>query len=210
LRRVEKDVDYALICGADHVLPKGYFEAIVSRMKTKPKTVVASGRIRGEPYFEFAPRGSGRVVDANFWREVGDLQYPVEWGWEAWLLYKAMQLGYKVRCFQDIVTDIQRPTRFGKTRLWGKAMYALGYDWKYALGRCALTFFKSPKAGLNMFLGWLPHKDVRSLDVADWVNLMQKNEFRKRVQTVIKYCGRKQKRDVSESLLVPSKVDLFF
>ena len=190
LRRVEKDVDYVLICGADHVLPKNYFEAIVSRMKANPKMVVASGRIRGEPHFDFAPRGSGRVVDANFWREVSDLQYPIEWGWEAWLLYKAMQLGYEVRCFQDIVTEIQRPTRLGKTRLWGKAMYALGYDWKYALGRCTLTFFKSPKAGVNMFLGWLLHKNIRRLDIADWVNQWQKNLFWKRVRTIIKRGGR--------------------
>ena len=191
LRRVEKDVDYVLICGADHVLPKDYFEAIISRMKANPKIVVASGRVRGEPYFEFAPRGSGRVVDTNFWREVNNLQYPVEWGWEAWLCFKAMQLGYEVKCFRDVVTEIQRPTKLGKTGLWGKAMYALGYDWKYALGRCVLTFFQSPKAGLNMFSGWLLHKDVERLDVADWVNQMQKNMFWKRVQTVIKRGGRK-------------------
>lgn len=191
LRRVEKDVDYVLVCGADHVLPRDYFEAIIGRMRLNPKIVVASGRIRGEPYFEFAPRGSGRVVDADFWRETSNLQYPVEWGWEAWLFFKAMQLGYDVRCFRDLVTEIQRPTRLVKAGSWGKAMYALGYDWKYALGRCVLTFFQSPKAGLNMFSGWLLHKDVRRLDVADWVNLMQKNEFWKRVQTVIRRGGRK-------------------
>jgi glycosyltransferase involved in cell wall biosynthesis len=191
LRRVEKDVDYVSICGADHVLPKDYFRAIISRMKANPKIVVASGRIRGEPYSEFAPRGSGRVVDANFWREVSNLQYPVEWGWEAWLCFKAVQLGYEVRCFRDVVTEIQRPTRLGKAGLWGKVMYALGYDWKYALGRCVLTFFQSPKAGLNMFSGWLLHKDVERLDIADWVNQMQKNLFWKRVRTIIKHGGRK-------------------
>jgi glycosyltransferase involved in cell wall biosynthesis len=191
LRQVEKDVDYVLICGADHVLPKDYFEAITSRMKANPKIVVASGRIRGEPHFEFAPRGSGRVVDADFWREVSNLQYPVEWGWESWLFYKAMQLGYEVRCFRDIVTDIERPTRLGKAGLWGKGMYALGYDWKYALGRCVLTFFKSPKAGLGMFLGWLLHKNVKRLDIADWVNQMQKKRFWKRVLEIIKRRGRR-------------------
>ena len=191
LRRVEKDVDYVLICGADHVLPRDYFEVIISRMKSNPKIVVASGRIRGEPYFEFGPRGGGRVVDADFWREVSGLQYPVEWGWESWLFYKAMQLGYEVRCFRDVVTEVQRPTTLGKAMLGGKAMYALGYDWKYALGRCVLTFFKSPKAGRGMFWGWLLHKNVKRLDIADWVNQMQKNEFWKRVQTVIKRGGRK-------------------
>jgi len=70
-------------------------------------------------------------------------------------------------------------------------MYALGYDWKYALGRCALTFFKSPKAGIDMFRGWLLHRDVERLDVADWVNQIQKNIFWKRVLEIIKRRGRK-------------------
>jgi len=191
LRRVKKDVDYVLICGADHALPKDYFEVVISRMKANPKMVVASGRIGGEPYFEFGPNGSGRVVDAKFWREVSDLQYPLEWGWESWLFYKAMQLGYEVRCFRDVVTEVQRPTTLGKAMLGGKAMYALGYDWKYALGRCVITFFKSPKAGLGMFWGWLLHRDVKRFDIADWVNQWQKSLFWKRVQTIIKRGGRK-------------------
>ena len=191
LRRIEEDTDYVLPIGADHALPYDYFETIVNRMKANPKIVIASGIIRGEPYFEFFPRGSGRVVDANFWREASNLQYPVEWGWEGWLCYKAMQLGYEVRCFRDVVTEVQRPTRLGKAMLGGKAMYALGYDWKYALGRCVLTFFKSPKAGLSMFWGWLLHKNVKRFDIADWVNQWQKNQFWKRVQTIIKRGGRK-------------------
>ena len=191
LRRVRKDVDYVLICGADQILPEDYFETISNEMKSNAKLVVASGRIKGEPYVEYAPRGSGRVVDAQFWRGVSNLQYPAEWGWEAWLCYKALQLGYEVRSFQEVVTELQRPTRLGKAVEWGKAMYAFGYDWKYALGRCVLTFFKNPKAGGSMFWGWLLHKDVNRLDIADWVNQMQKKKFWKRVWTVIRRGGRK-------------------
>jgi glycosyltransferase involved in cell wall biosynthesis len=191
LRRIKEDTDYISHIGADHALPHDYFETIINRMKANPKIVIASGIIKGEPYFEFGPRGSGRVIDANFWREASNLQYPVEWGWESWLFYKAMQLGYEARCFRDVVTEIQRPTRLGKAVLWGKAMYALGYDWKYALGRCLLTFFKSPKAGWGLFLGWLLHKDVKRFDIADWVNQMQKNLFWKRVLSIIRRRGRR-------------------
>jgi len=189
LKRVEKDVDYILICGADHVLPENYLEAVVKKMKANSKLVIASGSVKGEPYFESHPRGSGRVVNAKFWRVVNDLLYPVVWGWEDWLCFKAMQLGYEVRSFKDVVTELQRPTRLGS--VGGKKMYALGYDWKYALGRCALTFLKSPKAGWSMFWGWLLHKDVKRLDIADWVNHMQKKLFWKRVKAIIKRGGRK-------------------
>jgi glycosyltransferase involved in cell wall biosynthesis len=195
LKRVEKDVDYVLICGADDILPEDYVEAILSKMKANPKLVMASGIGEGKPYAEYSPRGAGRVVDAKFWKEVNNLQYPVVWGWEDWPIFKALQLGYETRSFPDVVTQPQRPmlshARAWKARLWGKAMYALGYDWKYALGRCALTFFKSPKAGVNMFLGWLLHKNIRRLDIADWVNQWQKNLFWKRVRTIIKRGGRK-------------------
>jgi len=78
-----------------------------------------------------------------------------------------------------------------KVKFLGKAMYALGYDWKYALGRCVLTFFKSPKAGWSMFWGWLLHKNVKRLDIADWINQLQKNLFWKRAQTIIKRGGRR-------------------
>jgi biofilm PGA synthesis N-glycosyltransferase PgaC len=196
LKRVERDIDYVLICGADNILSENFFETMLLRMKANPRLVVASARAKGEPYYKYSPRGGSRVVDARFWREVSNLQHPVVWGWESWLIFKAMQLGYEVRAFRDVVTEPQRPTglarpRVKQSRVWGKAMYALGYNWKYALGKCALTFLKSPRAGLSMFLGWVLHKDVERLDVADWVNQMQKTIFWKRVQMIIKHGGRK-------------------
>ena len=70
--------------------------------------------------------------------------------------------------------------------MWGKAMYALGYDWKYALGRCVLTFLRNPRAGWSMFWNWIIHKDVKKIDIAEWVNKRQKKIFWKRVKQIIK------------------------
>lgn len=186
----KKDPDYILIVDADHPLPKDYVKRLVKRMEDNAKLVVASGSIKGEPYVATHPRGSGRLVRTSFWRKVSDVQYPVCWGWESWLCLKAMQLGYKAVCFRDIETETKRSTKMGKTG-YGKAMYALGYDWKYALGRCALTFLKSPRAGLTMFWEFIRHENVERLDVADWVNQMQKRRFWSRVWRIIKHGGRK-------------------
>ena len=166
---------------------------IVDRMKKNPKLVVASGKAEGEPYVEFHPRGSGRIVDAKFWREVSSLRYPEVWGWESWLCFKAMQLGYETKSFVDVELGLQRHTRHDpkKMREWGKAMYALGYNWKYALGRSLLMLIERPRAGLSLFLGWFVHKDVNQLDIADWVNQMQKDRFWKRVRMFIKHRGRR-------------------
>jgi hypothetical protein len=195
LRRVEKDMDYVLICGADNVVPPEFFEVLSKRMKTNPKLVIASGRCKGEPYNKNHPRGT-RVVGANFWRRINGLLYPVVPGWESWLCFKAAQLGYEVRAFRDVVTEPQRPTKsvyvsVATARSRGESMYALGYDWIYALGRCVITFLKNPRAGLSMFLGWLLHKGVGRLDVADWVGQMQKESFWRRVRSIIKRGGRK-------------------
>lgn len=195
LRKVDRDVDYVSICSADNVLPEDFFEVILDRMEANPRLVVASGRAKGGPYSRHDPRGT-RVVDANFWRGVNGLVYPEVPGWETWLHYKAMQLGYEVRAFRDVVTQPQRSpmakfVSISRAKSRGEAMYALGYDWKYAVGRCVINSFRHPKTGLGMFLGWLLHRGVRRLDVADWVDRRQKELFWKKLQEIIRRGGRK-------------------
>ncbi len=185
---VEYSPDYVLLIGGDHVLPENYVVELLEKMTDE--IVVASGRIEGEPYTENQPRGSGRLVKASFWIKENEMQYPVSHGWESWLLFKAMKMGFETRCFRDITSKIERPTTIKKLGA-GKAMYALGYNWKYTLSRCLVTFFKSPKAGLQMFWGWFRHKDVERLDVADFVNKMQSKRFWGRVWSFIKKGGRR-------------------
>lgn len=163
--------------GADHVLSETYVEKIVSRMEADPILVLASGLIKGEESREDSPRGSGRIIRATFWRQVSNLEYPVVWCWEEWLVFKALHMGYKIKCFLDVPSTVKRST-FGERGNEGKTMYALGYYWLYVLGRCFLAFQKSPKIGFKIFLGWLRHKDVRRMDIADWVNQRQKTTVR--------------------------------
>ena len=82
--------DYILIVGADHSLPRDYVEKLLERMEENPRLVIASGVISKEPWMHLSPRGSGRLIKASFWREVSGLQYPVCWGWESWLCFKAL------------------------------------------------------------------------------------------------------------------------
>lgn len=185
----EYSPDYVLLMGGDHILPESYVEELLTRMTDE--IVIAGGRIVGEPHTESAPRGSGRLVRASFWKNENKMQYPISNGWESWLLFKAMQLGYETKSFREITTKIERPTSLRKAKSLGKGMYALGYDWKYASGRCLLTFFKSPRAGVEMLWGWLRHEDVKRLDVSDYVEEMQKKRFWARVWNIVKRGGRK-------------------
>lgn len=186
---MEYSPDYVLLMGGDHILPEYYVEDVINNMNDD--IVIASGRISGEGFNETSPRGSGRIVKTFFWINLNNMKYPISYGWESWLLFKAMKLGYETKCFRNIVTKIERKTTLRNASSLGKAMYALGYDYKYCIGRCFLTFFRSPKAGIKMLWGWSIHKDVERLDVASFVNTMQKERFWNRLLDVIKRGGRK-------------------
>jgi len=178
LKHVEPDADYVLIVGADTILPSNYVEELVKRVQGTD-IVVASGRIEGQPFAETSPKGTGRLVDARWWRSImGELKYPVVWGWDTWLPAKALQMGRRVACFRDVVMKATRYATLTPKRalLLGYAMRAVGYFWPYALDRCLTTFFNSPSSGIAMLVGWLTAR-VGKLDIADWFRDMQKNFF---------------------------------
>lgn len=171
-----RDDDYICMIGADHILPPNYVSNVISRMK-EDDSVLASGTIDGEFVSKEFPWGSGRVIDCGFFRQIG-FMYPEKIGWEDWLVYKAMAMGKKVRCYTDITTHTQRPMSFrGK----GEIMYALGYYWPYALGRCIRVFLHSPASGFDMFKGYVLHKNTEQLDIAPWVNRHQRMLIRTRI-----------------------------
>ncbi|MBS7612571.1 hypothetical protein KEJ27_10315, partial [Candidatus Bathyarchaeota archaeon] len=142
----------------------------------KENVRIASGYIKGEPFHPEMPRGSGRVYDFKLFKSIDF--FPVNWGWESYVIFKVMQMGYKVRCYKDIEAGEARPTSMNKRKLfyYGKAMKALGYDFKYAVGRA--VFNKS----WSMIEGYLS-KDVRVYkDIADFVRRWQRENFWKRVK----------------------------
>lgn len=181
---------HIIYMGAHEVLPPDYVESVLSRMSGK--TAVASGRSKGKVFDENVPTGPW-IVSTRFWTEANDLQYPVCWGWESWLLVKARQTGYETKCFREIVSDPLTPPRLGyrKALYWGFGMYALGYDWKYVLARSFVTFLRRPKAGLSMFWGWLRHKGVERTEVAEWLRSEQRKLFWGKVWSFIKRGGRR-------------------
>lgn len=178
LRRVPDDCDYVLILGADHILPQDYVEKLVCRM-VEENVKAASGYIEGEGYHPQMPRGSGRIYEFKLFKSIGF--FPVNWGWESYVLFKFMQMGYKVKCYRDIPAGKARSTTMDKMKLYyyGKAMKALGYDFKYALGRVLVN------RSLSMLRGYLS-KDVEVYDdIAEFVRKWQRNIFLSRAKTIL-------------------------
>jgi len=131
--------DYFMISGDDCTYPAGYADSLLARMQADQWLVVASGHLTsgGGQIREPSPSGSGRMVRSSIWRQVGSA-YPLIAGWETWLLYKAAQRGFRVKLFDDLVYEHERPRGTGHQFVyWGAAMGTLGYHPLYAVGRIA-------------------------------------------------------------------------
>lgn len=152
--------DYFMISGDDCSYPRNYAGTLVSRMMAEPSLVVSSGRPRSREAIsrEHSPSGSGRMVRSSFWKTLGG-RYPVQVGWETWLLYKAEEEGFEVRLFDDLVFEHKRPRgTMHQFAYWGAAMHALGYQPIYACGRIGKNLIErnvSLKGSLNMLRGYL-------------------------------------------------------
>ncbi|RLF16210.1 MAG: hypothetical protein DRN06_05360 [Thermoprotei archaeon] len=178
LREVPEDFDFVMILGADHVLPPTYIEELVKRVIAED-VAIASGYIEGEEITRSQPRGSGRVYRLDFLRSIGFL--PSNWGYESYVVYKAMSMGLKVRCYEDIPSRTLRRTRRGWPRsyYWGRAMRALGYHWLYAVWRSLRNL--SP----SMLLGYLtPTKKYE--DIASFVCRKQKMRIVEKFKKILK------------------------
>jgi glycosyltransferase involved in cell wall biosynthesis len=181
----DDDCLYVMILGADHIIPPDYISKIVQIMEENDSIVIASGVIRGESQRDTAPRGSGRIIKYEFWKKLG-LRYPSWYGFESYIVYKALVDSYQVRVVRDAISWSQRPT--GKTtnyRSYGKAMQALGYHPLYALGRIILTFKNNQKDAIQMIFGYFD-LSIKKYDIASDVGKLQFNEIIRKIKSKFK------------------------
>ena len=169
-----------MILGADHIISSDYISKIIKIMEENSLLVVASGIIKGEPQRDTSPRGSGRIIKYSFWKKLG-LQYPSWYGFESYIVYKALVDSYQTKVVRDAISWSQRPT--GKTtnyKSYGKAMRALGYHPLYALGRIILTLKHNPKGAIEMLFGYSDLL-VKKYDIASDVHKLQLKEIKQKI-----------------------------
>jgi hypothetical protein len=151
------DYDYILILAADHILPSNYVSTIIQEMERDQSIAVCSGIIDGEKSNILVPRGSGRIVRAKFWKKIG-FRYPVKFGYETYLLIKALQLGYRNIVIPHLVTTTQRRTGGNyrkKTYVGqGKALKALGTTSAYCIINIGRRAIRNPVAAIYMLKGY--------------------------------------------------------
>jgi len=175
--------DYIVQMGADHILSKDYVESIINRMNNN-YVAIASGGTQLERLNPDVPWGSGRIIDANIWREINGIQYPVKWGYESWIVYRIRQLGYQVKRYDDIYS-FTRPVRMypEKAYYWGKCNYALGCSFPFVI----IKAFNMKINGIHFIKGYFSRQDVKKHeDIAQFV----KGHQYSRLKSIIKkYIG---------------------
>jgi glycosyltransferase involved in cell wall biosynthesis len=152
-QRKKNDIrpEYILISGDDCFYPKEYTEELINRMSEDERIVIASGEIQGVHKPDVTPRGSGRFIRASFLDKIGGC-FPPYYGYEGWILQKALQLGYSVKNYADL--KFQHLRRLGDKhgfKDWGLAMKCLGYHPLEVLYRC----IKYPLIDRRVSVGYL-------------------------------------------------------
>ncbi len=173
------DCEFIMILDADVLLPKNYLSLIIKRMKTDHNLAITSGIIEGE--YSSEPRGAGRVVRTDFWKKIG-LRYPVNYGFEGYLLLKAESLGLKVSIFTDLIMKTQRKTgaTYNPTnyRYYGYGLKALGYYFPYAIARILLFSRRKPKGAFYMLKGFLEkYDDLYEPELREYVRKTQRHNI---------------------------------
>ncbi len=159
---IELETNYTMISGDDCEYPTDYCESVMGIMAQNPRLAVASGNPSqfGLRTYEHTPSGSGRIIKTTFLTEIG-FKFPVKAGWEAWLLYVALQSGYQTKLLKGISYIHVRP-RGAKHAFtyWGAAMYTLGYHPLYAVGRIIKNMAKdhSLRSSVGLLRGYLTAK----------------------------------------------------
>ena len=172
--------EFVMKLDADILLPQNYLSEIITRMELNPKIAVCSGVIEGE--HSVIPRGAGRVVRIDFWRKIG-LKYPINYGFEGYLIVKALSLDYEVKIFDDLVFQTLRKTGTEYNPklyyYYGLGMKTLGYTFIFAFIRILKLVIKKPKAAYFMLRGFFSHyEDLYEVELREFTRNYQYKRLR--------------------------------
>jgi len=141
LQRNQAHIDFLLFTSDDAKYPSDYIESLIEKIRENNKLVVVSGDFAAKELGDRAPQGTGRLVNYPYYRQVGG--YPEGlWGWESWLLFKALMDGREIKNFQDIRFQHTRPYSNASIITFGYAMYCLGYSPLMVAGRFLINFLR--------------------------------------------------------------------
>jgi glycosyltransferase involved in cell wall biosynthesis len=128
VKKTGKSYCYLLISSDDIVFPKDYVERLIFKAEENPKLVIISGSRGLNPSDQMSfPEGAGRLIKIFYFEQIG-YNHPPYYGYEPWILYKALQMGYEINKLNDVRYEHLREFGSGhKFVEYGPAMRCLGY-----------------------------------------------------------------------------------
>lgn len=195
IRDHSEEYDFLLIASDDIILPSNYMEKLLEQMDSNPSLAIVSGS-RGLEQSDYVslPEGAGRVIRSSFFKQIG-YRHPPYYGYEAWILYKALQLGYQVKKLKDLKYDHIRTFGIGHNFIeYGPAMRCLGYHPLFVVARVARNIIRSKtgiskRAAVRMFFDYLfeskwkddPYFQYFDSDVRAFTRKLQKDRLIRRI-----------------------------
>lgn len=181
--KLSKDLDYYLILGGDTFLPKKYLERLTENLR-KTNSDLGSGVIVGE---KGTIRGSGRLISKKVF-ELQNFSYPENYGYETYMLFKAMNDGFRIKCFENLKFKVGRTTGtfYNSEKLFhrGRSYRCLGYPFYFVVGLSILHYIKKPKFFISFLKGYLtcPTKYFYEKEIRDFT----KKYVRMRIKDYLK------------------------
>jgi glycosyltransferase involved in cell wall biosynthesis len=191
VKNLGNEYDYLLISADDSIYPESYVEKLVESMKKESSLVIASGTrgLKASDYMSF-PEGSGRMIRMSFFKKIG-FYFPPYYGYESWILYKALQLGYKIKKLNDL--EYKHSRLFGSGHQfveYGPMMRCLGYHPLFVIARVLRNIFIhntgiSARASFRMLLDYIqknkwkndPYFHYFELDLRQFIRALQKKRL---------------------------------
>jgi glycosyltransferase involved in cell wall biosynthesis len=195
-----KNYCYLLISSDDIVFPKDYVEKLIIKAEENPKLVIVSGSRGLGPSDQVSfPEGAGRLIKISYFEQIG-YSHPPYYGYESWILYKALQMGYQVNKLNDIKYEHLREFGSGhKFVEYGPAMRCLGYHPLFIVIRVMRNLINknagiSRTASIRMLFDyinktkWLkdPYFHYFEFDLRFFVQSFQKKRLLNKVLSIIR------------------------
>ena len=150
------EYDYIMVVGADTTFEKDYLQKILQKFKEDTNLVMCAGVIDGLKTNRGHVRGSGRLIDKDFWKNYGEKLPNKVHGWESHPIYWANFKGFNTLTVDQAIMRTCRPPMMNTDwQRYGKAMREYGSLFPYVLFRAIKAFIKiSPYQAYRLITGY--------------------------------------------------------
>lgn len=172
--------NYIMVVGADTTFKTNYLQLVLQKFDEDKSLVMCAGIIDGIKTNRAHVRGSGRLIDKNFWINYGEKLPNNVHAWESHPIYWANFKGFNTLTVDEAIMNTSRPPMKNVDwQRYGKAMREYGSLFPYIMLRAFNTFFKiSPFQAYRLITGYfIKPKNTYEPELIDFIKNYQKKKI---------------------------------